>query len=814
MNSMKKIILSFVLLLFVNTIFAQMSDEQVVNYVKQEYSKGTSQQEIATNLAKRGVTQEQLQRIKKEQENKESSNAGNTGKKASELTRNRRTDTSTNNQNKALEKNASQFEFDFFKNDSTNNKTKKDSIEIFGRNIFNTKNLTFSPDVNIPTPIDYRLGPGDEVIIDIWGASQTTMRQTISPEGSIMVERLGPLYLSGMTVKEANNYVQRKFSEIYAGIDHGGSSQIMLTLGEIRTIQVNVMGEVVLPGTFSLSSLSSVFHALYSAGGTNNIGSLRTVKLYRNNKLMETLDIYKYLMEGKMGGKVSLTDGDVVIVPPYVSLVQITGSVKRPMYYELIDNESISDLLNYSGGFTGGAYKNKIKVVRNTGGESQIFTVSEDQFASFVLTDKDIVTVSPGLDDLFENRVEIKGAVFRSGYYEIGQKINTVKELIAAADGVRGDAFLNRAVLTREKEDLTTELISIDVRNLLYGNDDDIVLRKNDVLYIPSINELIELGGFVIHGEVAVPGEYKYADNTTLEDLIIQAGGLLESASIIRVDIARRIIDPNSINVNKTLSETFSFEIKDGLVIDGEKGFVLKPYDQVYVRRSPGYREQQNIYLEGEVLFPGAYALNKKTERISDVVKRAGNLTSDAYPQGARLVRKMSKDEQFRSDMVLKMASKNRKDSISTKTLDLEKTYNVGIELDKAIRNPGSDYDLVLREGDQLIIPEYDNTVKINGAVMYPNTVVYKKGQKISYYINQAGGYADDAKKNRSFVIYMNGTVSKIKGSDKDAIQPGSEIIVPSKEQARRLSLPEIISLGTSITSMASLIGVLINTMK
>lgn len=814
---MKKVFLSFILVLFANIAFAQMSDEQVINYVKQEYAKGTSQQDIATNLAKRGVNKDQLERIKLQQETKQATTQENTGRSVSELTRTRKTEIQSldSNKNVNLEKNASEFELDFVDGESVlETKASKPEIQIFGRNIFNTKNLTFNPDVNIPTPIDYRLGPGDEVVIDIWGASQTSVRQTISPEGSIMVDRLGPLYLNGMTIKDANNYVQRKFSEIYAGIDSGGNSQIMLTLGEIRTIQVNVMGEVVQPGTYALSSLSSAFNALYRAGGVNDIGSLRSIKVYRNNKLIQTLDVYQYLMKGKIDNKVTLTDGDVIIVPPYSSLVQISGNVKRPMAYEVQAKETLSDLLDYSGGFSGNAYSKNIKVERSTGGESQIFTVSEDKFNTFSLKDKDLVVVSQGLDNLYENRVEIKGAIFRPGFYEIGKAINTVKDLISVADGLKGDAFLNRAVLTREKEDLSTELISIDIRNLLYGNGDDVVLRKNDVLYIPSINELIEYGDFVIHGEVAVPGEYKYADNTTLEDLIIQAGGLLESASIVRVDIARRIIDNRSTNVSKTLSETFTFEIKDGLVIDGKDGFVLKPYDQVYVRRSPGYREQKNVYLEGEVLFPGAYALNKKTERITDVINRAGSLTPDAYLRGARLVRKMSEEEQFRANLVLKVASKDNKDSISTKSLDLEKTYNVGIELDKAIRYPGSDYDIVLREGDVLIIPEYDNTVKINGAVMYPNTVVYKKGEKISYYINQAGGYSDTAKKKKSFVIYMNGTVSKIKASDRLAIQPGCEIVVPTKDQSRRLSLPEIISLGTSITSMASLIGVLINTMK
>lgn len=802
---MKKIIFSFFLLLsYAGSVLAQMSDQQVADYVKQEYAKGTSQQVIATSLLQKGVTKSQLERIKQQYE-KEQTSTDISSKSSQSLSQQRRENPQEDMAVGAL---------DEISTEATSVGEVSDQEKVFGRNIFNNKNLSFSPNVNIPTPLDYRLGPGDEVVINIWGVSQTTLQQTISSEGSITVDRLGPVFLNGMTIKEANDFVQRKFSSIYAGVGaDGGASQIKLTLGQIRTIQVNVWGEVAVPGTYSLSSLSSVFHALYRAGGINNIGSLRSVKLYRNNKLLKELDIYKYLLDGKLNDDIRLMDNDVIVVPPYVSLVDISGEVKRPMYYEMTGKESLATLINYAGGFTGDAYTKKLRIVRGTGTEKKIFTVDENEFASFILKDKDVVTIATGLD-LFDNRVEIKGAVYRSGYYEIGKKINTIKDLITAADGIRGDAFLNRAVLTREKEDLTTEVISVDIRKLLYENGQDIVLRKNDILYIPALSDLKEFGDFVVHGEVARPGNYQYADNTTLEDLIVQAGGLLESASIVRVDVARRIIDPNSMTIGRSLSDNYSFGIKDGLVIDGEQGFILKPYDQVYVRRSPGYHEQQNVAISGELLFPGTYALNKKTERISDLVKRAGNLTPDAFARGARLVRQRSDEEQFRSQAALKVANQGGKDSISVKTLDLASTYNVGIELDKALANPGSDYDLVLRSGDRLIVPEYDNTVKINGAVMYPNTVVYKKGEKLSYYINQAGGYTDNAKKSRSFVIYMNGTVSKIKGSDQNAIQPGSEIIIPSKEQARRMSMAEILSLGSSVTSMASLIGVLINTMK
>lgn len=803
---MKKTVFFFLFCFMFSLVsFGQMSDQQVVDYVKQENQKGTSQQQIATSLLQRGVSRAQMERIKTQYESQQQTESASS-RNSQSYNRQRNMNTMTETTSDDLGMVGEELSVDVINGDF--------EAKIFGKNIFSNKNLTFNPSVNIPTPVDYRLGPGDEVIIDIWGASQTSLRQAISPEGSITVEKLGPLYLNGMTIKEANDYVQRKFANVYAGVDsQDGPSQIKLTLGQIRTIQVNVIGEVAVPGTYSLSSLSTVMHALYRAGGVNDIGSMRVVNLYRNGKLIRTLDLYKYIMDGKIND-IRMNDGDQIVVPAYVNLVEVSGNVKRPMFYELTKPETLADLIVYSGGFLGDAYTKNIKVIRKGGNEDKIFMVNENDFGSFLLNNGDLVSISSGLG-LYDNRIEIKGAVYRPGYYEIGNGVNTVKQLILMAEGVRGDAFLNRAILTREKEDLTIENIPIDIRALLYENADDIVLRKNDMLYIPSINDLQELGDLVIHGEVARPDSYKFADNTTLEDLIIQAGGLLESASTVKVDVARRITDPYAMSVNRVLSETYSFSIKDGFIVDGQKGFVLKPNDQVYVRRSPGYHAQQNISIEGEVLFPGTYALNKKAERLSDVIKRAGNITPDAYPQGARLVRQQTEEERFRTRMALKMATNSgSKDSISVDGLDMSNAYYVGIELDKALQDAGSDYDLVLKPGDKLIIPEYNNTIKINGAVMYPNTVLYKKGQKLSYYVNQAGGYADNAKKNKSFIVYMNGTVAKAKSSDKKAIQPGCEILIPSKEQARRLSLGEIVSLSSSVASMAGIVGLLINSMK
>ncbi len=804
---MKRVILYFFIsLISGNLLFAQMSDSQVIEYVKTEAAKGTSQQMIATELLKRGATQDQLLRIKSQvnQQNQNTSNINNTTSRAT-----LRKDVT--NETYALRNDSIARLLEYQRE---NGLLEDKKPVIFGKNIFNQKNLSFVPNMNIPTPEDYKLGPGDEIVIDIWGASQTSLQQVISPEGSIVVDRLGPVYLNGMTIREANSYIQQKFSSVYSGIgSEGGSSQIKLSLGQIRTIQINILGEVAVPGTYALSSLSSVFHALYNAGGINDIGSLRSIQLYRKGKLIKTIDIYQYLLNGNASGETRLMDGDIIMVPPYISLVEIVGKIKRPMFYEMTVTETLSDLIKYSGGFTGDAYKEKIDITRKTGKYDKAYTVSSKDFENFILDDKDSIFVSAGLNQ-FDNRVEIKGAVFRPGYYEVGEQIKTIKNLIEKAGGIKENAFLNRAILTRERADLTRETVPINLKNLLDGRTADINLKKNDMLLIASDSVLVELGSFTIYGDVQTPGKYDYAEGTSIEDLIIKAGGLLNSASLAKVDVSRRIVDPLSIESPNVIADIYTFNIKDGLVVDGPPDFVLSPYDQVYVRRSPGYIEQRNIEIAGEVLFPGRYALKEKTERLSDIVKRAGNLTPHAFSAGARLLREKTIMEMTEERKAMQALSKGLKDSISTDLLNIDPYYSVGIELDKAIANPKSEYDLVLREGDQLIVPEYDNTVKINGSVMYPNTVLYKKGQKVSYYINQAGGYSDLAEKKRAYIVYMNGTVAKVKGSNRDAIQPGCNIVIPSKEQKEKMSLAQILSLGTSVTSMASVVALLINNLS
>lgn len=588
-----------------------------------------------------------------------------------------------------------------------------------------------------------------------------------------------------------------------------------MTLGEIRSIQVNVMGEVVVPGTYTLSSFASVFHALYWAGGVNKIGSLRSIKVIRDGETVADVDIYDFIMEGRLKDDIRLQDGDVILVNPYQTLVQILGKVKRPMYYEMKPTETIATLLKYAGGFTGDAYKKAIRLVRKSGREHQIFNIDEMDYSVFRVEDGDVLTVDSVLDR-FENRVEVRGAVYREGLYQLSGEVNTVKQLIKKAEGVRGDAFLNRAVISREYDDLTREMIAIDLKGLLNGVVADIPLQKNDILFIPSVQDLREETTVAIHGEVADPGTYLYADKMTVEDLILQAGGLLEAAATTRVEVSRRVKDPKSTVFSGTIGQNFSFDLKDGLLVgEGSGSFHLEPFDEVYIRKSPAYHRQQTVTVAGEVLFSGNYALSKKNERLSDLITKAGGISSDAYAKGARLLRKMSEEELRRKEDVLRMAQMTSGgDSISVKKLDLSDTYSVGINLEKALQNPGSDYDMVLREGDMLYVPEYVSTVKISGAVMYPNTVLYKAGEGWKYYVNQAGGFGNDARKRRAYVVHMNGTVSRLKSGGAKEIEPGCEIIVPSKDPKKKMSPAEIIGMGTSAASLATMIATLVNLFK
>ena len=810
-----------------------MTDEQVLQFVAVEYQKGTSQAQIVTKLMQKGVDINQIRRVKQKYERQ----ANNGGLGVKDITGEQ---TSTNrlrkNNGQTKEQPSGQMQKDKLTNVEAKDKytdldpnyiqmqeemqflfpdslsmmmlpKEPEGRKVFGRDIFNNKELTFEPNMNIATPQNYRLGPGDAVYIDIYGASQKTVEATVTPDGTIVIEGFGPVQVSGLTVAQANARLKTTLGARYS------SSKVRLTVGQTKTIIVNVMGEVKTPGTYTLSAFASVFHALYMAGGTNDIGTLRNIKVYRNNKLVTTVDIYDYILNGKLTGNVRLADNDVIVVGPYDCLVNVAGKVKRPMFYEMKKSESVGTVLKYAGGFTGDAYKKSVKVIRKAGSKYSIFNVGEFDVNTFKIEDEDSISVDSVIPR-YSNMVEIKGAVFRPGMYQVGGDITGVRSLLEHADGVTEDAFVQHAVMHRMKFDRTLEVIQVDIEGILSGRVADIPLKNEDVLYIPSKKDLLEQQTLTIHGEVLYPGTYTYADNTTVEDLIIQAGGLTDAASVMKVDVSRRITDKQAISVSDTIANTFSFRLKDGFVIDGTPGFTLQPYDEVYVRTSPGFSAQKNVTVEGEVLFGGTYTLAKKTQRLSEIIKQAGGLTTTAYAKGARLERQLTPEERARMEQVLKMARAKAGDSdtLNINKLDVGNTYYVGINLDKALAEPGGNYDIVLREGDKITIPEYTNTVKISGDVMYPNTVSFRKGKNVAYYVDQAGGWGSRAKKSRTYIIYMNGTVARIGNGVKP--EPGCEIVVPSKPANSRMTTTEVVALASGTASIATMIATLVNLLK
>lgn len=837
-NMKKLIIYALLIMLCPMGVMAQsaMTDDQVMQFVVKERAAGTSQAQIVTKLMQNGVDITQIRRLRKKYERQidkrglgvvadesvstaeDRMRTANGEKKKSQGKRSNY-QLKTNDPTIMLsddEKNEEQIrmlnELNQFMPDSTLQARRMEEQEVkreeqvFGRDIFNKKNLSFEPNMNIATPQNYLLGPGDAVFIDIYGASQKTINATVSPDGDVTIPGFGPVQVSGLTVAQANARLRSTLGARYS------SSRVRLTVGQTRTITVNIMGEVKLPGTYTLSAFSSVFHALYMAGGPNDIGTLRNIKVYRHNRLIAVVDVYDYILNGK-ASNIHLADEDVIAVGPYDCIVDMTGKVKRPMYYEMRRNESVGTLLKYAGGFASDAYTKSVRIVRKTGREYSVFNVDEFDMNSFHIADGDSVSVDSILPR-YENTVELKGAVFRPGLYQLGGDINSVRTLLKHAEGVTEEAFTAHAVMHRMKPDRTLEVIPVDVDGIMSGQTADIPLQENDVLFIPTKQTMMQQQTVTIHGEVHYPGIYKYADNETIEDFILQAGGLKETASTVKVDVARRISNPKAVATDSIIARTYSFALKDGFVIDGQPGFKLMPFDEVYVRRSPGYSTQKNVHVEGQIMFGGTYTLTSKNERMSSIIRKAGGLTDKAYIPGARLERRITPDERLRMQTIMQMlqSQKGEKDSLSLSKLNLGDTYYVGIELDKALKDPGGDDDLVLREGDRIIIPEYNGTVKISGEVMYPTTIAYEKGKSASWYIDHAGGWGNRAKKSHTVIIYMNGTVARVGHNAK--IRPGCEIVVPSKPKRDASLVSQWLGIGTSVASIATMIATIVNLAK
>ena len=802
---MKKFIITSILTLsFCTAVFAQkLTDNQVLEIIRTEVQAGSSQSQIAAKLIQRGATVQQVRRLRDQYERQQN----NTNGLATEVQPSQETSTvgaivqQPVNPNATIEDELSDYNLELAADSLTGTRP------IFGHDIFNRRLLSFDPGQNITAPQSYLLGPGDRVTIDIYGASQRTVTETIARDGSITIPDYGPISLGGLTVSQAKVALKDQLGSRYV------SSEIRLTVDGNRTIAVNVVGEVRVPGTYVISSFASVFYALHMAGGITDLGTLRDVRVYRKNKLVSSVDLYDYILNGRLTGDITLHDQDLILVGTYSNLVDVAGKVKRPMLYEMRDTESLGTAIDYAGGFTGDAYRNSVRVIRKTGENLSVHSVNEFDLKSFKIADGDSIAVD-GIINRYSNMVEARGALFRPGMYQLGGNVLTVKGLVEQAGGIMENAFADHALIHRMKADRTLETLSIDLNGILSGKRPDIPLKNEDLLFVPTQANKLDARTLTITGAVMFPGDYKYAEGMSVEDLILQAGGLNDGASTARVDVSRLINDPKATTEGNRIGESFSFSLKDGLIVDGDKSFTLQPYDVVHIRRSPGYFTPRMITVSGEVQFEDRHTMEVKATRLSDAIRMAGGLTNDAYARGAILMRQMNDDERRLQRRVLdstKNSSSN--DTVSVDLVELETEYSVGIELDKALANPGGPNDIQLRENDRLIIPEYNNTVRITGNVMFQNVVSYAEGKNYKWYVNKAGGFGHRAKKSKTYIVYQNGMVEQVGRGTK--VEPGCAIVVPTKPEPRNGGgLQQILSIGSSLTSMASMIATLIYVLK
>lgn len=813
---MKRILLALLCFTMLSGIvMAQgMSDDQVLAFIASEAKAGTGQAQIVTKLMQKGVKIDQIRRLRnqydKQISNRGLSSAADGAVKMAAERMKANTDGTTSQElttarvgtTGIVEKDAAADVQNVEKDVQATQGTAPDANgkQVFGRDIFSQANPSFQPNANMPIPDSYVLGAGDQVVVDIYGASQQTLVHTISPEGTITIQGYGPVHLSGLTVAGAQSKLRSTLGSRYK------SSNMQVKVGNTRTIQVNIMGEVRAPGTYHLSSFANIFYALYRAGGPSNLGTLRNIQVYRNGRLVTVVDLYEYILNGRLAGNIALQDNDVIQVPTYECLVGITGNIKRPMFYEMRKTETVATLIKYAGDFSGDAHKKSVRLVRQSGDRYQVFNVEEFDMANFTLEDGDAVTVD-GMLNRFENTVEVKGAVFRPGQFQLNSKIFSVRSLIEAAEGLTEDAYTEHAVLHRLKEDRTLEIVPVDVKGIMEGTVADIPLKNEDVLFIMTQEDLRQDRTFTIRGQVMTPGKYQYHENTTIEDLIVMAGGLTDHASLMRVEVSRMLRDPLAVKKSDRYGQKFTFDLKDGLVIDHERKFVLEPYDHVTVFPSPVFNQARLVTVTGEVQWEGSFAMEMKKTRLSDVIQMAGGVTENAYLRGATLLRRMNDDERRRMQATLATVRNllhEKGDSVSYEKLDLDNNYPVYIDLEKAVNNPGCDADILVRDSDQIFVPEYDPIVRVSGDVMFPNTFYFEEGKDYKHYVYEAGGFGQRAKKSRSFIVYQNGKAGLIKKGAKP--EPGCEIVIVSKKKKQPFRMAEVTGALAGLTSLASMV--------
>ncbi len=773
----------------------ELSDEQVINFYQQFIASGMGEDELQFELEKRKLPASEITKI---------------SNRIDDLKKSGRIKTKTDSGKSKIDPSRTA------PNQTDINPFESMMPRIFGAELFNNPKLSFEPNLKMATPLNYQLGPDDELIIDIFGYSEQSYQVKVSPEGHVRIPNLGPVQVLGLTVDQAQKKITTQLIKLYPRIASGETS-VSVNLGSIRSIKVTILGEVNLPGTYSLPSLATTFNGLYASGGPNLNGSFRNIKLVRANKVIAKIDMYDFLINGNSKGNIPLKDQDVIKVEPYDARVELKGYVKREGFFEVLPKENLANLLAYAGGFTPSAYTNRIKVVRNNGSQKSVADVEKTAYAMFLPKNGDVFMVDSILNR-YENRISIEGAVFRPGYFSL-EGNNSLKKLIANADGLKEDAFTSRATIVRKKMDNSLEVLSVDLNEVLNGSG-DILLQREDKVNIASKTEMRESFSITITGQVLKPGKFPFAENMHVEDLIIMAGGLKEAASIDNIQIAQRINTVDKKNLQSSISNVIVYAAQKDLRSKSDSTYTLKPYDVITILAQSGYQEQKQVIVNGEVMYPGTYVLSKSNERISDLLKRAGGITAKGFPGGAILIRAKGKSYQ---DNILKenKIETLRKLSKDTSKLsdeierEVSKTVDiVGINLDNILKNPGSKEDLYLRENDVLEIPFVKQTVLVSGQVLYPVRSRFTGSGRLRKYVSSAGGFSSEALRSRTYVVYANGTAKDTRNflfiKFYPKVKPGCEIVVPVKETRRAISTMEAVTIASSLTSMLLIISTLL----
>ena len=857
MNSIQKITYFLVLLCFwalaptsvfaqqnvdLNTIRVdQLSDDQIEELVKRAQDAGLSSTDFLMMAQMRGMPSGEVEKLRSRieglTEGSSKSRSTNASKRAA------REQIDINDITRGLMETQELME-----------EEKADSL-LFGSKLFFQKNrkLSFEPSLNQATPKNYILGPGDLIYVDIYGQSEKYYEATVNPEGSILLDNIGLIAVSGKTIEAAEGIIKNRVAAFYTGLS-GSNPQTFLqvTLGNVKTIKVHILNEVRLPGTFTLSAFSTVFNALYAAGGPSDKGTLRAIQLIRNNKKIAEIDVYDLLINGTANLDVQLQDQDVILVNPYLARVKVMGEVKRPLVFEVTPEDNLEDILRFAGGFTDLAFKDRISISRISGNQRSISDVYQNQLGLFSLKGGDEVTVGR-IIDRYTNRIQIKGAVFRPGIFSLTEGL-TLTQLIKNADGLKGDAYTQRASILRTKGDLSSEVLEVNLQAVLEGRQEDVVLQREDVIRISSIYDVQNERYIQILGEVKRPGTYPYAAGMTPEELILIAGGLQESANIKDIEIARRLEDSDS----GTLSDIITTSINPDLSFN-PNAISLAPFDQVIVRKRANFTMQRLVSVEGQVNSPGIFAIQTSVDRISDLIKRAGGVNQFAYTKGATLIRKteffnteseqvrrqknlealrvqlqtnptnpeaqeellirlfrdLPKEKVEKKDSTANNAKRESLDQIAAETpglaVKIKETEAVAINLEKILANPGSEEDLVLEEGDILNVPKLLQTVRLRGDVVYPTTLRHEQGRSLRFYINGAGGFDRRANRKQTYVVYANGAVKRTKGAfgirAYPAVEPGAEVIIPSKGPKVPLRLGELVGVTTGLATLALVIS-------